>query len=394
MKKCFAMAAIVVVASTCVVTAQQQTPTLKPSSSPKSATVKTRLLLEVAYNRALPPVYAVVNGADEIPKWIWLTRFARIPGREIPPPPVQAVRLESVYNGETADVKVTLLRGPKGFDREDLVGVYQVGVGEQRIVSDLDQFGIEPFTLTLLNTLPPLPPPPSFENRTKSIEVASVQLENLPSPGYRLVVRNLSDKNVAAVKVQVISDGMRGVAAFWQGEHGQPLIKPGSVVERYLPVMKPVKAATGYAPGAPLTVRIFFNSAVFEDLSFEGDSEPACMFEMFQAGRKIWLRHVVPLLDQELAKPNLDHIEAAKQFKEKFSALRYGVAADELKKSSSVGPSCAKPSDSASISVENMKLELLRELDKIITTRPIPPINFKAWLQEKRTLFAAWLERL
>lgn len=394
MKRFFVIAAIMVVASTRVVTAQQQTPTLKPTVSPKSPPVKTRLILEVAYNRALPPAYAIVNGTDEIPKWIWLTRFARIPGREIAPPPVQAVRLESVYNGETADVRISLLRGPQGFDREDLVGIYQVGVGEQKIVSDLDQFGIEPFTLTLLNTLPPLPPPPSFENRTKSIEVASVQLENSPSPAYRIVLRNLSEKNVAGVKVQVMSDGMRGVSSFWQGEHGHMLIKPGGVVERYLPVMKPVKSATGYAPGAPSTVTIHLNSVVLDDFSFEGDSEPACMFEMFQTGRKIFLRHVLPLLNQELAKPIPDHIEAAKQFKERFSALRYQVEVGELNKASAVGPPCAKPTETASISVENMKLELLRELDKIITTRPLPPVNFNAWLQEKRSIFSAWLERL
>ena len=393
MKKLFVMAAIVVVASTRVVTAQEQ-PTLKPSISPKAAPVRTRLLLEINYNRARPPVYAVVNGADEKPKWLWVTHFARIPGREIEQPQIQAVRLESVYNGETADVRVTLLRGTKGFDREDLVGVYQVGVGEQKTVSDLDQFGIEPISITLLNTVPPLPPPPAFENSTKSIEVASVQLENLPSPGYRLVLRNLSDKNVGAVRVYVMSDGMRGVQALWQGEHGQPLIKPGAVVERYLPVMKPMKTAAGYAPGAPLTLTIFIESAVFEDFSFEGNSESACLFESFQVGRKIWLRHVVPLLDRELSKPNADHIEAAKRFKEKFSALRYVVEPSELDKTSSVGPSCGNPGQSSSISVENMKLELLRELDQIITTRPAPPVNFKSWLQEKRAIFSAWLERL
>ena len=347
MKKLLVMAAIVVVASTCLVTAQEQPPTLKPSVSPKAAPAPTRLLLEVNYNRAWPPVYSVVNGAEEKPKWIWVTKFARIPGREIPAPHIQAVRLESVYNGETAEVRVTLLRVAKGFDQEDLVGVYQVGVGEQKTVGELDKFGIEPFSITLLNTVPPLPPPPAFENRTKSIEVASVQLENLPSPGYRLVLRNVSDKSVGAVRVQVMSDGMRGVQALWQGERGQSLIKPGALVERYLPVMKPVKTASGYAPGAPLTLTIFLTSVVFEDLSYEGELEPACLFESFQVGRKIWLRHVVPLLDQELSKPNADHIEAAKQFKERFLALKYVVEPGELEKASSVAPSCGNPGQSA-----------------------------------------------
>ena len=395
MKRFLLIAAIMLVASTCVVTAQQQSPALKPNVSPKTNPAPTRLLLEINYNRTIPPVYAVVNGVEEKPKWIWVTRFVRIPGRESTSPPIQAVRLQSVYNGETADVRVSLLRGSNGFDQEDLVGIFQVGVGEQRIVSELDQFGIEPFTLTLMNTVTPLPPPPDFENRTKSIEVASIESENRPSPGYRIILRNLSEKNVGAVRVHVMSDGMRGVQALWQGEHGQSLIKPGAVVERYLPVMKPVKTATGdYAPGAPYTLTIYLTSVVFEDFSFEGDSEPACLFEKFQVGRKIWLKNVLPLFDQELSKPITDHIEAAKQFKEKFSALRYVVETNELARDSSVGSGCGKPAESASISVENMKLELLRDLEQIITTRPHPPVNFKTWLQERRERYNTWLARL
>ena len=394
MKKLISIAAIVVVASMCVVTAQEAQPTLKPSVSPKEVPVRMRFLLEVAYNRALPPMYAAVHGVDEKPNWIWLTTFARIPGRVNALPPVQAVRIESVYNGETADVKVTLLRGAKNFDQEQLVGVYQVGIGEQKILGDLDQFGIEPFTISLLNTPPPVPPQPTIDNRTKSIEVASIQLENMPHTGYRVVLRNLSDKNVGAVRVQVMSDGMRGPNALWQGENGQSLIKPGGTVERYIQVMKPVKTPTGYAPGAPVVATLILAGAVFENLSFEGEAEPACLFESFQMGRKIWLTQAVPLLDQELSKSIPDHIEAAKRFKERFLALRYGVEASELEKTSSVAPSCAKPAQNASISVENMKLELLRELDEIITTRPLPPVNFKSWLQKKRALFSAWLERL
>ena len=393
MKKLVLMATILVVASTCVVSAQERQPTLKPTLSPKGPPIKAKLLLEVAYNRALPPAYVVVNGADEKPKWMWLTMFALIPGREAPKPPVQAVRLEPVYNGETADVRVSLFRGREGFEQEDLVGVYQVGMGEQKIISDLDQFGIEPFTLTLLNTLTPLPPPPTFDNRIKSIEVVDVQLENSPSPGYRVIFRNLSDKNVGALKLEVVSDGKRSLSALWQGEHGRSVIKAGAIGEKFIPVMKSVKTPTGYAPGAPSATTIIIASAVFEDFSFEGDSAPACSFKSYQMGRKLWLKQVIPLFEQELSKVNADHIEAARQFKDKLSAFKYVTEAGEPEMPSSAAE-CAKPSQSLAIAVEGMKLELLRELDQIVTTRPLPPINFKTWMEEKRALFAVWLARL
>jgi hypothetical protein len=47
------------------------------------------------------------------------------------------------------------------------------------------------------------------------------------------------------------------------------------------------------------------------------------MFETFVMGRRVWLRKVVALLDQEMTKRAGEHIAAAKQFKEKFSALTY-----------------------------------------------------------------------
>jgi hypothetical protein len=36
----------------------------------------------------------------------------------------------------------------------------------------------------------------------------------------------------------------------------------------------------------------------------------------------------------------------------------------------------------------------VRDLDKIINTRPAPPINFRAWLETKRNDYRDWRERL
>jgi hypothetical protein len=48
----------------------------------------------------------------------------------------------------------------------------------------------------------------------------------------------------------------------------------------------------------------------------------------------------------------------------------------------------------AHISPENLKLQMLRDLDQIITTRPAPPVNFKTWLETRRATYKAWLSRL
>lgn len=393
MKKLLLLTAIIVIALSSVVTAQQQEPLLKPSVSPKKAEAPTKLMLEISYNPAVPPAYTPVLGSEKKAAWTWVTQFVRIRGREMSPP-VQAVKLEPQYNGETADVRVTLLRGIEGFDREDLVGTYHVGIGEKLTINDLSNAGVEPFNITLLNTLPPLPPPPAFENMTKSIEIISVQSENLPRPAYKLTFRNLSDKSVRALRVDVISDGRRAFSSLWQGDDGRSIIEPGGTGERHISALRTQPTPTGFTPGTAARNTVSIRSVVFSDMSFEGDSEPACLIESFEMGRRLWLKQVLTLLDQELSAPIEDHIEAARRFKEKFSALRYEFDNSERNQASAVSPNCPKPIQQAHIAPEGLKLQMLRDLDEIITKRPSPPINFKSWLETRRAGYQAWLARL
>ncbi len=382
MRKLVLLTGILLVTSWSI-NAQQQESSLKPT---KNAEASTKLLLEIVFNPALPPSYLTVNGA------VWFTKFVRLPGAQTQPA-LRAVKLASKFNGETADVRVTLLRG--AFDQEDLVGVYQVGVGEQKTLNDLRKVGVEPFSITLLNTVPPLPPPPTFENLTKSIEIVSVQAENMPKPAYRVIFRNLSDKNLLALRVDVKRDGRPGTSGFFQGEEGRAATEAGGILERYLSVETAQRTATGYAPGSAAANTIVIRTAVFADMSFEGELESACLFESFVMARRVWLRNVLALLDAELSKaPNEDQIESARQFKEKLAALHYEFDESERNQASVVSAACPKPIGVAQHSPGSLKLQVLRELDEIIATRQAPPINFRSWLEARRANYKAWLARL
>ena len=391
MKKLLLLTAIFVIASSFVVRAQE--PSLKPSGSQKASEVPAKLLLEISYNSTVPPDYSAVLGADKKAAWVWVTRFVPIRGREMSPP-IGAIRLESQYNGETADVRISLLRGTNGsFDREDLVGTYHVGIDEQKTIDDLRNFGVEPFNIKLLNTVPPLPPPPAIENRTKLIEVVSIQTENLPKPAYKVILRNLSDQNLRALRLDVMSDGRRASSSFWQGEEGRWIIAAGGTAERYVSALTSQRTPTGFAPGAATTNTLVISTAVFSDWSHEGDVEAACTVEAFVIGQRLWLKQVLALLDREVSAPIEDHIEAARKFKEKFSALRYEFDESERNQESSI-PGCGKPFAIARGVPEVLNLQVLRDLDEIITKRPSPPINFKSWLETRRANYQAWLARL
>jgi len=393
MKKYLLLTILLVVTSSSVVTAQQ--PALQPSSNPKVEEAPTKLLLEVNYNPAIPPAYAVVNGTEVKAKWIWVTKFIRIPGIKIAGPTIQAVKLESQFNGETADVRVTLYRGEKDFDQEGLVGVYHVAVDEQRTINDLRVYGVEPFRIKLLNTVPPLPPSPTFENLTHTIDVASIRSENQPAPAYVITFRNASNKYLLALRVDTKVDGKLVTTGLFQLEDGRPIIEPGGTAEHRVQVMKAQKsAAGGYEPGTAAANTVVIRSAVFADLSFEGDVETACHVESMIIGRRVWLKQVLPFLEQELQRPISDHIEAARQFKERFSALNYEFSESERARASSVSSACKNPIEIAELTPTALKLKMLRDLDEIITKRPSPPVNFKTWLEARHAYYKAWLARL
>ena len=391
MKKLLMFTAILMIASCSVTIAQQQQPNLKPSISAKKSE-PVQMLLEINYNPEGPPAYCTVNGPDEKVNWVWVTRFVRLPGAPTEKP-IEAVKLESQFNGETADVRVTLLRGKKGFDQEDLVGVYQVGLGEKKTIDDLRAAGVAPFQITLLNVVTPLPPSPAFENQTKSVEIASIRSENLPKPAYVITLRNLSDKKLLAARIDVKYDGRPGTSSLFHHEDGRPIIEPGGTAERYIPLMKAERTVAGYTPGTVAASTIVIRTAIFTDMSFEGEAEAACLLETTAIGKRLWLKQVLPLIDQELTTPIEDSIAAARQFKANFSTLNYEFSESERNQAAAVS-GCEKPLESAEIAPNMLKLKLLRDLDEIIDKRPSPPVNFKAWLEQRRTYYKAWLARL
>ena len=109
---------------------------------------------------------------------------------------------------------------------------------------------------------------------------------------------------------------------------------------------------------------------------------------------RLFLKQVLAVLNQELEKPNSDHVEAAKQFKEKLSGLSVDFEESERNKDSSVAVGCRKPAIAATRMANGMKVDLVREVERITNMPSAPPINFKTWMEDKRARYSAWLARL
>lgn len=369
-----------------------QEPALKPAMTAARGEPPTYLSLEIDFKNSLPPAYISVRGPELKPRWIWAARFARLPGAKPEPGalPIRAIRVESQFNGETADVKVSLLRGHKGFEREDLIATYHIGLDEKTTVTELKSYGLEPIDLLLFTNVPPLPPPPVFENGTMSVAVVSVESNNVPLPTYKLTFRNQAEKNIRALRIDIISDGRLRTTHLWQNEFDRPVLEAGGTGERILPAVLANKTATAYTPGTATNNTIVIRGAVFDDLTFDGAEEPACLYERFVVGRRLWVKRVLPLIESELANPAV----GPKEFKEKFLALSYTLEESEKTGKSAVSSNCKNPDEFTYIATQNLTIELVRELNRLINTRPSPPVNFRAWLETHRDNYKAWLARL
>src|SRR5687768_2433268 len=187
MKTRVTLAACAFLAFAAVAPAQEQRPALKPASSTAAKQTTPPLALEIFYNSTLAPAYLMIEGTDVKPHWIWITRFSTLPGWQLPQGPqrINAVRVTSQWNGETAEVRVTLLRGVNFYDEEEEVTSYQAGLGEPTVISKLESYGINRFKITLISPKIAVPPPPGLENRTLSVEFAKIESEGLPLPAYR-----------------------------------------------------------------------------------------------------------------------------------------------------------------------------------------------------------------
>ena len=393
MKRLTKLAAIVVVACCSVIQAQQPQ---EPSVSSQPSDKKTKYLLETYVTPQLGPGYQLVRGPNESSGFAVISSFVRTDEQpESGRTPILGVKLEPQFNGVTAEVRVTVLRGNEGFEEEDLVHVYQLAVGEQKSLSHLRKLGIEPFLVRLLEADPPLPSQPDFQNFTKSIEIVSVRREHTPMSAYRITLRNLSDKTVSALKVDVTSEGKQGPIALPDGTAGGALISPGGMADVYIPVIVALPNGKGYVPGTRASHTINIRSVSFTDLSFEGEVDRACLFEAQTMGRRLWLKDIIAFIDQELATPNFENqLDAAKRFTEKASALRFKLDEIERNKDSSVSPNCAKPAKVATLTARELNLLLLRDVDRFISDSPAPAVTFKSWLEEKRAFYSTWLSRL
>lgn len=235
-----------------------------------------------------------------------------------------AVWIDVVVVFGTIDLSKPL---PVDESRAKSGGTYVIRLGESASLQELARFGIEPFKVKVfpveLRTLNPA----EVDNKTKAIEVVRVDQSR---EKFRVALKNISSKNIVVGKAQC--EAM--TANFGP-------LAPGQVKEVYvdLGLRTRVIPNENYIPRAlpgsqakppqgnpqirnePVPPKVVVTSVVFEDLTFEGDPEPAATYMARRRGAKIQSIRIVGLLQAAIENPEQDSGKALQTLRQKLSAL-------------------------------------------------------------------------
>jgi len=364
------------------------------AQSQQARSTATGFAVEVTYFEGRPPAYEAVR-RTKLPRGegSWFGLFGRVKEWQLPAgaQPVSAVRVVPYLDGETVKVSISVLRGEKFLDLEDMVGTYTVRENEGLAVDSLRNFGVEPFKLKLVRVAPQTSDVPTILNKTKSLEVVGIEPIVATFPRYKLTLHNLSDKNISAVKINTMLDGKLSLSGMPQGDEGEPLVKAGSLKElNQMLVTRAETTAAGYSPASPRAQQIVIATLVFEDGSYEGEAEPAATFRGFAIGNKTELKRIVALLEEAL-----EGSTSIENLRTKLSNLSYDFDESDVAALAIAFPEIErnKLQTSVEASIHWLRKDVVDDLDRFQAT-PGPSGDFRVYLQAMKDRYADWLLRL
>ncbi|HEV2826409.1 MAG TPA: hypothetical protein VGW76_02315 [Pyrinomonadaceae bacterium] len=367
------------------------------SAQQKTESSPSDFVLEIVFVPGVPPAYQNVPRSESTPGRAWYARFNQVKGWQLPPgaDPVRAVNIVHFFRGETATINVSVMRGKKFHDVEEMVATNELAENQTWQVEALKNFGVEPFVIRLVRVGSTLAEPPAIRNLTKSIEVVGIEPVISTLPRFKLTLHNVSAKDIAAVKLEVRQGQKLLMETTPGGIDGTPFVRGGESVEVGVsPEVRAEPAAGNYKPTVPVGQELLIKGLIFTDGSFEGDNESAAVHESWQLGCRIELRRIVPLLTNAASPGESVSTFAPANLRSQLEALNFEVADTDLGGLRARFP--ARNQDSLKSWVEgamhSTRKDLLDELKRFQTSSDIA--RFRSWLIAAEERYSNWLARL
>lgn len=249
----------------------------------KQALLEGGLVVEVSQLAGKPPMPRIP--IHDEPSGFWTPNLERQAGSKPVegPDKIQAVYfLGRMVNGK-AELTVSVFRGSRFREFEDIIARYTLERGQMATVTEVVKYGFEPVTIKAVFVETGFVNVPIVNNRSTSVKVEIFPvLETMP----RFVARftNNSTKPVIGYSAHHDKSNMPKGFSGLVDPYGKPLIEPGGTYERMVaPEMLGVK-------------EYYVNAVVFADGSYEGDTAEAVDIFALVYGRADKLNKLIPIL--------------------------------------------------------------------------------------------------
>lgn len=238
--------------------------------------------------------------------------FHLLPGRDAgnsEQSPPSGVKVVSKVHGDEVAFTVSVIFG--SFDTNDTnysleghpqrsIGSYSAHLNESITLQAMEQFGLRPWTIKIVNAQ--LSGPASLPMMN---EVPSIQLEILGKDreGYRIALHNLSSEGVTALLAEETLDHNSEYSEFGGRK---PLIAAGGSHEFRLFCETSGSASSSDSVPGPAPCAFILKAALFADGSYEGDAGAAAGLAAPSIAAQFQHRRVHDLIDKVLADAALD----------------------------------------------------------------------------------------
>lgn len=255
------------------------------SAQQKQALMEGGLVIEVQQQSGRPTPRIPIS--DE-PSGFWTLNLDRQPGSK---PAEGANAIQAVYflgrsvNGK-AELTVSVFRGSRFREFEDIIARYTLERGQTATVSDIVKYGFEPVTIKAVMIETGMVNVPVVNNRSTSVKVEIFPvLETMP----RYVARFTNNSTKPVIGYSARTDKDDAMKVLYPGMfdvYGKTLIEPGKTYERMV------------APEYVGVKQYSVNAVVFADCSYEGDTAEAADLFAMMYGRGDRLAKLIPMLKQ------------------------------------------------------------------------------------------------
>jgi hypothetical protein len=262
---------------------------------------------------------------------------------------------------------------------EQPIRVVTLTRGARVRVPELTAYGFQPIVLSLVDVA--LIPPflPLVASVTPEIEISGVDLLSAPYPGYRLHLRNLSQKTVATFHVQAYRSGNKSMSAVKAGVHGEPAMPPGGDYTFDLNLTGARANGDGPVSPTPLDV-IEIDSVVWADGTSTGPQvNGAAIAIPTDAGQRLMFERGLDVLRQALASPS-NGAQLLAEVRQHLATLP--IDSDRL-----------PATQQAMRATRRLLLDDLNRFDKVQTVRPDAEAA-RLWIANAIRRYESWIKRL